>query len=251
MLPGGGLMLSAGGTTVKVWDLISGGRLVHEWSNHQKTIMSACLDGTGTRIMTASLDCNVKIYDVQSYNMTHGLKYSSPVLSLGVGPDNCKVVTGGADGTVAIRQRVDKAEGGARAGGRGGGVGASGQQRKRAWGEQAGAGGMRFFMRGQAAHPTANDVVVDVRKKPKLRPHDLLMKRFKYGQALDAALLTKEPVVVVSVLQELAQRGVLEVALGGRDEASLEPLLGFLVKYFSHPHFCSLLITVCEALLRE
>ena len=110
---------------------------------------------------------------------------------------------------------------------------------------------MRFFMRGQAAHPTANDVVVDVRKKPKLRPHDLLMKRFKYGQALDAALLTKEPVVVVSVLQELAQRGVLEVALGGRDEASLEPLLGFLVKYFSHPHFCSLLITVCEALLRE
>ena len=49
----------------------------------------------------------------------------------------------------------------------------------------------------------------------------------------------------------IAQRGVLEVALGGRDEASLEPLLGFLVKYFSHPHFCSLLITVCEALLRE
>ena len=82
-------------------------------------------------------------------------------------------------------------------------------------------------------------------------PTEALRRREEAAQALDAALLTKEPVVVVSVLQELAQRGVLEVALGGRDEASLEPLLGFLVKYFSHPHFCSLLITVCEALLRE
>ena len=43
---------------------------------------------------------------------------------------------------------------------------------------------------------------------------------------------------------------MLEIGLGGRDEAGLEPLLGFLVKYFSHPHYCSLLITVTEALLR-
>ena len=242
ILPGGGLMMSAGGSTVKVWDVLAGGKLVHSWSNHQKTIMSLCLDGTGTRVMTASLDCNVKIHDLQSYQMTHGLKYTGPILSLGVGPDNCKVVTGLADGTLAVRQRVDKPDGG---GGSGGGS-------KRAAGSllSGASSGRRFFMRGRTARPAANDFVVDVRKKQRLRPHDALMKAFKYGAALDAALATKEPIVVISMLQELAQRGVLEIGLGGRDEAGLEPLLGFLVKYFSHPHYCSLLITVTEALLR-
>lgn len=57
-LPGGALLLSAGGPTIKVWDLISGGRLVHEFSNHQKTITSICLDGTGTRVLSAGLDCH-------------------------------------------------------------------------------------------------------------------------------------------------------------------------------------------------
>ena len=35
MLPGGGLLLSAGGNTLKVWDVLGGGRLVHTFSQHQ------------------------------------------------------------------------------------------------------------------------------------------------------------------------------------------------------------------------
>src|SRR5690242_5898914 len=37
-LPGGTILISAGGSTVKVWDVLAGGRLLHTVSNHTKTI---------------------------------------------------------------------------------------------------------------------------------------------------------------------------------------------------------------------
>ena len=74
-------------------------------------------------------------------------------------------------------------------------------------------------------------------------------RRFQYQAALDAVLTTKAPPLVASMLEELAQRGALKVALSGRDEVSLEPLLSFLVKYVTVPRYASLLLDVCSALL--
>jgi UTP15 C terminal len=41
-------------------------------------------------------------------------------------------------------------------------------------------------------------------------------------------------------------RGLL-IALGGRDEASLEPLLAFLARHIANPKYASLLIDVAHA----
>lgn len=75
-------MVSAGGNCLKVWDLLSGGKLLHTLSNHQKTIMDVCLDGTRSRMLSAGLDGFVKIYDLNEFNVTHSIKYSAPVLSV-------------------------------------------------------------------------------------------------------------------------------------------------------------------------
>lgn len=40
------LSLCTGDTTLKVWDLLGGGRLVHEFSHHQKAITALTLDPT-------------------------------------------------------------------------------------------------------------------------------------------------------------------------------------------------------------
>ena len=37
-LPPGAMLLTAGGNEIKVWDILSGGRLMHTFSNHQKNI---------------------------------------------------------------------------------------------------------------------------------------------------------------------------------------------------------------------
>ncbi len=75
VLPGNSLLLSAGGNTIKVWDILNGGKLLNEISNHQKTITSLLLDGTKTRILSAGLDGLVKVYDINTFQVTHGMKY--------------------------------------------------------------------------------------------------------------------------------------------------------------------------------
>jgi U3 small nucleolar RNA-associated protein 15 len=84
MYPGGGAIVSAGGTTVKVWDLLSGGRALHLVANHQKTITSMCFDGSSSRLLTGSLDQHVKIYNVMDYKVVHSIKYPAPVMSVGI-----------------------------------------------------------------------------------------------------------------------------------------------------------------------
>lgn len=105
-LPGGAAIASAGGNVITIWDVLAGGKLVHTFSNHQKvaspcipavvlvlidtpalvlqSITALCLDGTGTRLLSASLDCHVKVYDLQSYDVVFGVKYPAPILSLAI-----------------------------------------------------------------------------------------------------------------------------------------------------------------------
>lgn len=82
LFPGDGLAVSAGGNTLKIWDLVGGGRVVNSLSNHQKTITSLALDASCTRLLTGSLDHHVKVYDVQNYKVAHSIKYPAPILSV-------------------------------------------------------------------------------------------------------------------------------------------------------------------------
>eukprot|EP00656_Telonema_subtile_P043750 TRINITY_DN50068_c0_g1_i1.p1 TRINITY_DN50068_c0_g1~~TRINITY_DN50068_c0_g1_i1.p1 ORF type:complete len:371 (+),score=73.18 TRINITY_DN50068_c0_g1_i1:73-1185(+) len=103
----GAVVVSAGGQWVKVWDVSGGGKLLHAFSNHQKAVTSLCFDGTSGRLLSGSLDGFVKMYDVQSYNVTYSLKMSAPVMSVGMSPDNKCLAVGLADGTLAIRHRPE------------------------------------------------------------------------------------------------------------------------------------------------
>ena len=132
------LVLSCGSNYCRVWDVMSGGKMLCEWSTHQKGITDACLDGTGTRILTSGLDGHVKIHDATgatnaatenlpkslsrghqstssprkqlggssgAYALVHGLKFEKPVMSLALAPDNSRLVVGLSDGTVVVRKR--------------------------------------------------------------------------------------------------------------------------------------------------
>jgi U3 small nucleolar RNA-associated protein 15 len=54
-------MLTAGGTSLKLWDIVGGGRLLDTISAHQKLITAVTLDGTGSRLLSAGLDGLVKV----------------------------------------------------------------------------------------------------------------------------------------------------------------------------------------------
>ena len=45
-----------GGSYVKVWDLLGGGRLLAAFSSHAKTVTSLAFDGSSQRLLSGSLD---------------------------------------------------------------------------------------------------------------------------------------------------------------------------------------------------
>ena len=51
------------------------------------------------------MDGHVKIYDVQSYDVVHSLRFTGPLLSVGLSPNKARLMVGKADGTLAIRIR--------------------------------------------------------------------------------------------------------------------------------------------------
>lgn len=82
LFPSGGLLVSAGGRYVKVWDVLKGGQLLVSLKNHHKTVTCLCLNSSGQRLLSGSLDRHVKIYSTTSYKVVHSFNYATSILSL-------------------------------------------------------------------------------------------------------------------------------------------------------------------------
>jgi hypothetical protein len=69
VLPGGGMLATASGNTMSVWDILSGGRVLQTVCAHSKTITSLCADASGSHLLSASLDHMVKVYELRRYKV--------------------------------------------------------------------------------------------------------------------------------------------------------------------------------------
>lgn len=110
------------------------------------------------------------------------------------------------------------------------------------------AGTFGFFQRGTNVEADPDDFVALVEKRKRLRTYDVALRQFRYGDALDTALRSRQPQSVTAVLEELGRRRGLTVALSNRDEETLEPILSFLVRYITKPKFTPLLVGVADIL---
>ena len=235
LLPGGGSLLTAGSNVIKLWDVLGGGRLVHSFSAHQKLITGMTLDGTGSRLLSCGLDSLVKVYEVGSYATLATLRYDAGLVALAVSPDNTRLVAGTTTGALSIKSRLLKV--------------AEVVSESRSTRALRG-GTYKYYLRGQRAQQSGQGGTGVVEEgKQKLQPYDAALKNFLYGESLDAALATGSPVVVVGLLEELVQRGGLGPAITGRGEATLTPLLTFLLRHVTDPRYSPLLLDLSAALL--
>ncbi|GLC39732.1 hypothetical protein PLESTM_000933800 [Pleodorina starrii] len=254
--PSGSLAVTAGGNYLCVWDLLgaspsggsgSGGRLLKRLDNFQKTVTCVRLSPlagpdsvAAPRMLAGSLDGHVKIFELDSFRVTAASKYPSPVLSLGLSPDCRLLAVGLADGSLTVRKHArPKAL-----------AGAPGMPPpKTRYQPRLTAANFRYFIRGQNSKAAETDYRVRKGRQAKLQPYDKMLRQFRYRDALDSALSSRQPEVVASVLEELAARGGLGGALGGRDAEGLRGLLRHLVRYISEPRYTRLLSNVGQRLL--
>jgi U3 small nucleolar RNA-associated protein 15 len=287
-LPGGQMLVSVGGQDVCVWDALSGGKLVSKIRCHQKTVMCchvapdggpvpvadddragdgdlfsgfvgrnrSAMNRTSPRLLTGSLDGHVKVFELDSFSVTHGAKYPGPVLSVALSPCANVLAVGTANRLLSIRRRSKPrqerdGDGDGTAGGDGRGLknnGGGGGQKKTGP-RRLDAGSYQYFIRGQNATAAAGDAKIEQRRRVRLAQHDHALRRFRYAEALDSALRGGRAEVVAAVFEEIGRRGGLKTALTGRDANSLEPVLNFCATHVIKPRHTQQLCGVIARVL--
>lgn len=82
-LRGGTMFLTGGGSGIKVWDMTAGTEHpVKEMWNHQKEVTTLCRNAEGSRVLAGGLDGLIKIYDISTWKVVHGVKYPAPILTV-------------------------------------------------------------------------------------------------------------------------------------------------------------------------
>lgn len=223
MLPSG-IVASCGGTEIRLWDILNGGKLITKISQHHKTVTCLRMTSDGRRLLSGGLDRHVKVYDIANYNVVHSMRYPNSILSMGISKNDEFLVCGMVDGMVSI-QRMESEE----------------------KTTQRGDEDKKVF------EPRHVDVVVQEPERPLVSKYETSLRKFEYSKALDQVLLTyvanKTPEVTVAVIHELMRRKGLTRALSHRSHASLAKILRFLIRYISDYRFTRVLIDATNILL--
>ena len=182
-------LLSAGGTQIKVWNPLSGTCVSTVNTQHSKTITSMVAmtkkegesHAPSWRILTTGLDGLIRIHTWSAskgeLKHIHGIKLAHPVTSMAFNEISSRLAIGTTTGLVLVRQ-----------------LGPTYTQQKRK--RDPPAGTFAYFNRGMNAEPGKDDHVVNEGRKRKLKSFDLALRQFRYGDALDEALETRQPQVV-------------------------------------------------------
>ncbi|XP_056145826.1 U3 small nucleolar RNA-associated protein 15 homolog isoform X2 [Lampris incognitus] len=238
LYPSEGLLVSAGGRYVKVWDLLKGGQPLVSLRNHHKTVTCLCLSSNGQRLLSGSLDRHVKVYNTTNYKVVHNFDYAASILCLGLAPDDKSIVVGMTNGVLSVKHRKS---------------GVTESNKKGAQGRQNRRPTYRFFVKGKNFVPKQDDYLVSKPVKQHLAKYDKELKRFNHSKALDTAMESwmrfKKPEVPVAVIKELDRRGTLKNAVAGRDEKKLSQLLHFLIGNLVDPRFAPVLVTLAEMIV--
>lgn len=96
--PNGTLLVSAGGTEVKVWDTCGAGRLLHSIQAHVQTVTCKSVFTSSTMFMFGVSDCLLGSIDLQEDTRTF-VSIPTP-LGVAVADDSSYIVTGSLDQTV-------------------------------------------------------------------------------------------------------------------------------------------------------
>ncbi|KAK8614934.1 hypothetical protein V6N13_068721 [Hibiscus sabdariffa] len=247
-LPSGGLIATAGGNSVKIWDLIGGGRMVHSMESHNKTVTSICVgrirkencgdESMEDRILSVGLDGYMKVFDYGNMRVTHSMRFPAPLMSVDFSPDCRTRVIGTSNGIIFAGRRKGKEN--VESGGGWNVLGFESISEPERRGLRPTH--FRYFHRGQSEKPVEGDYLVMRNKKVKLAEHDKLLKKFRHKDALVSVLNKKSRENVVAVMEELVTRKKLLKCVSNLDADELGLLLMFLSKNATMPRYSSLLM---------
>lgn len=212
IMPSGLMCMSAGGTTVRTWDLATG-KSLSSFSHHTKAVTSLALNQAATAVLSASLDGTMKVTDLTEYQVVGSFKTnkSSPAMCVSWAPDNIMFCAGTQDGTWIARKNKVLAN--------------QKNPRTAAKPKVLRGGTTAFFKRGPRTQPSQGDEMVKS-EKMKITSQDYLFRRFEYKKLIDdVATFRVDMAMGLSIVDRLSQQGGLEYALSERSDEDCQRVL--------------------------
>jgi U3 small nucleolar RNA-associated protein 15 len=216
--PNGSLLISCGANHIKFWNISDSGNLLHQMSPHQKTITAISYSSDFAYLITAGLDRHSKIIDLSTYRVVSGFKFDSPVMSVTCNSIDSALAFGLANGYTVLKTRKVI------------------EMPSVSIGVVSPIKAVKFDF-------------VSSKKAVKFTNYERAFKSFKFRDALDACLEVNNPLVILSCLTELISYNALTIALSGRNEATLMPILKFVSKTIHKPEFNHIVIEALEKIL--
>ena len=250
-MPSGTSVLAAADNQVYVLDVV-GARPLQMLRNHQKTVTSLSFASKNTRIMSGSLDGHVKISETTGWNVVAGFKYPSPILSLAMitfgNEQDCHLAVGMQSGILSLKTRLSgqqklkekerEKEMQALVEGK------IGQFDRRKAKKQT--RGWQNQLRGRDFNGEGADIIIEgsIKRKKKPKHWEDLLRKGEYGRALDEVLNGKQLPTTITLLTALRHRSAMRVALSGRDDVALQPIIKWLCVYITNPQYVNICVEV-------
>jgi len=214
-VPSGMMLLSAGNTSVKVWDLSKDQVTAEFEAVHGRAITSISMDSAGENILTTSLDGTAKIWNPSTYRVAHSYLLPKPGLAAQWAPNNNGLVVGMAGGWLVRRRKISTA-----------------LRLKRKRPSVPDNSGVRFYKRGKKDNPDADDTIIEKKRRSKQSAVDALLRHFEYRKALVAVIQEGSEAQVYTFLDEMVQRGALINCIKNQNHAANLSILQWCLSHF-------------------
>ena len=205
-------------------------------------------DSERDRVIAGGLDCQMKFFSITDANelsVAYKIKVPSEIFALDFSSDGNHFSMGLSDGSLLIKSKMlEPAE-----------EVKTDEQRMFDQFEPtmiSTSKNYKYFYRGQylvTADPDDIKAPASRRKRGKLQAYEQHLKKFEYRLALNAALESRNPEVVLSLIEELVERDALYIAVGNRDEDGLVKLMDFLIWKLPDHRYSSVLLEVARIVL--
>lgn len=235
------LLISAGETTIKIFDMVAGKVLRNIENAHHKTI--TCVYNHGDYLLTASIDGHVKVYDI-NLNVATTLSYV-PSQLLSCSYNGSLLAVGSSDGILSVNKVIGK-DTFPRVALPTSSINADDDESDQFFFDSIPIEKKQKLNVGDAF------VVKSDRKRKYLQKHEELLRKFQHSRAMTRVMRMfskDDPQAVVSFMQELIRRGGLRTALAGRTDLELKRIVHFLTQNLSDPRFTRILVDVSLALV--
>ncbi|PJF16693.1 U3 small nucleolar RNA-associated protein 15 domain-containing protein [Paramicrosporidium saccamoebae] len=223
LFPDGKTAVSGGLCSIKFWDLSDNGRLIREVIVHHKSITGLSVTPDGKYLLSSSLDRSLKVLCLEDMTISHQFKFPSSVMCMSMSSDLKRVAAGLSNGKTIVLAFTTEQKGRVE--------------------------GISPNPRNANVALAANESYVITKETTEpLKKFDLLLKSFRYRKALDFVIQKGNATLLVSAIGELIRRDALDMALSGRTEAELIPLVETICRHISNPRHSSFLLEAAFSL---